>query len=138
MPNYRKKPVVIQAVQYAGNSQNNEAMFVGERPDWLRNSQTPACPIPPEGKWTVEADHIVIGTKEGMHIASKGDYIIQGIAGELYPCKPDIFAATYQLSITEPELRGILGLDELDAPLAERIGDWVRQSDGTYIFEGAE
>ena len=41
-------------------------------------------------------DGIVIGTLEGDHLASQGDWIIRGVKGELYPCKPEIFAATYE------------------------------------------
>ena len=41
---------------------------------------------------------LVIKTLEGEHVASIGDYIIKGVAGEFYPCKPDIFAKTYDLA----------------------------------------
>lgn len=80
MAKYRKKPVVIEAWQWDGFS------TAPERPAWLRGSK-------------VMADHneqiLIIRTLEGDMTAIKGDWIIQGVKGELYPCKPDIFAATY-------------------------------------------
>ena len=74
---YRKKPVVIEAVQYTGLNSAEIELFTGQ----------------PIGKETGKP--IVITTLEGQHIASLGDYIIKGVRGEFYPCKPDIFDATY-------------------------------------------
>jgi SLT domain-containing protein len=86
---YRKKPVVVEAVQWhrhgdhpavepaAGNADGSAYMFAAENGvsidslGWLR-------------------------TLEGGHVVSPGDWIIRGVKGELYPCKPDIFAATYE------------------------------------------
>ncbi len=85
MFSYRKKPVVIEAVQHFDD--------MGERtmslPVWLIE----AC-----SNGTVFADGggTKIKTLEGDHLVSDGDYIIRGVQGELYPCKPDIFAATYE------------------------------------------
>ena len=76
---FRKKPVVIEAVQWTGDNFDEIEAFVTGRsvrkdlPDMLR-----------------------ISTLEGWHIASKGDWIIKGVAGECYPCKPEIFAKTYE------------------------------------------
>ena len=78
---YRKKPVVIEAVQYTGDNFKEICDFVGtilNRPD-------------------SEQSHIIIETLEGDHIASVGDFIIKGVHGEFYPCKPDIFEKTYEL-----------------------------------------
>ncbi len=82
MPYYRKKPVTIEAWKWGGHSTSSE------RPDWLRGSN-------------VKADHneeiLIITTLEGDMTAIKGDWIIKGTKGELYPCKPDIFAEIYDL-----------------------------------------
>ena len=87
---FRKKPVVVEAVQFKGfNGENGHSEF-SEKPDWLVNEF---------GKKILffqKTNALVIKTLEGDHIASIGDYIIKGIAGELYPCKPDIFEMTYE------------------------------------------
>lgn len=75
---YRKKPVVIEAVQFhGGNAEEINA--------WSGNVVQPARP-----------DQMRIGTLEGLMYASLGDWIIRGVQGEFYPCKPDIFEATYE------------------------------------------
>jgi hypothetical protein len=81
MPRFRKKPVVIEAVQWHGES-NCQEVF-----DFLGLDH-------PED----EMDHgeIHIHTLEGIMSAQPGDWIIQGVQGEHYPCKPDIFAVTYE------------------------------------------
>ncbi len=77
--NYRKKPVVIQAVQYDGTAKTIKAMNdLGCVPEVYRDS-----------------NQLGIKTLEGTMIAQPGDWIIKGVKGEFYPCKPDIFAATY-------------------------------------------
>jgi len=74
---YRKKPVVIEAVLYDGSFPL----------DFLRG----------DGEWVHDEDPgIAIHTLEGTMRANVGDWIIRGVKGELYPCKPDIFAATYE------------------------------------------
>jgi hypothetical protein len=102
MGRYVKMPVEIEAVRFTGIA-GEEALFEDEQPDG-----TP----PPE--WLTEAidglkgsagsiwlgrhegkEYLFIGTLEGDHRAEPGDWIIRGIKGELYPCKPDIFARTY-------------------------------------------
>lgn len=79
---YRKKPVVIEAVQFTGH---NHAEIFEFCKDASNNAEDPL---------TV-SNQLWIKTLEGGHIASPGDYIIKGVKGEYYPCKPDIFAATY-------------------------------------------
>lgn len=93
MPIYRKKPVEIEAQQFHGytaahiNGPVTECNMTG----YGRNLNTCSkC-----GK-TFEV-HGLIPTLEGEHIACPGDYIIKGIQGEFYPCKPDIFEQTYDL-----------------------------------------
>jgi hypothetical protein len=82
MPKYRKKPVVIEAMQYGPCTTLTVelAMFLDVAA--LVIKQTP--------------DGLIIPTLEGDHLVRLGDYIIRGIKGELYPCKPDIFEATYE------------------------------------------
>ena len=84
---YRKKPVVINAWPW------NSVASVGMYPDWLK-----AALGDKKVEVVIDDDeaYLLIHTLEGDHFASPGDYIIQGVAGELYPCKPDIFARTYE------------------------------------------
>jgi len=78
---YRKKPVEIEAVQIAGDNDDELLAFINEHV------------VPFE----IIADHtILIHTLEGDMRADPGDWIIKGIKGEFYPCKPDIFEATYE------------------------------------------
>lgn len=77
MPKFRKKPVVIDAVQYTGVNFDELEKFVGGDAEF-RNGE------------------LVIATLEGPLHASPNDWIIRGVKGEFYPCKPDIFEATYE------------------------------------------
>ena len=83
---YRKKPVVIEAVQWTGHNISEIVCFVG---DALISTE-----IKPMKQFHV-------GTLEGPHSASVGDFIIRGVKGELYPCKPDIFERTYEAAEDE-------------------------------------
>lgn len=91
---YQKKPVVIEAIQWTGK--NHREMF-----DFLTNYEFVNEFISNNGD-NFYIDHskveggLVIKTLEGEHIASIGDYIIKGVQGEFYPCKPDIFKDTYE------------------------------------------
>ena len=89
---YRKKPVVIEAIQWNGANFEEVKRFVG---DSLNYS---IC----DTAWKVGkgAPHVSIGisTLEGLMQVTKGDYIIKGVNGEFYPCKPDIFEKTYELA----------------------------------------
>jgi len=78
---YRKKPVVIEADLFDGSLASAQRIS-----KWAGN---------PFG-WTGSPDNLTIPTLEGDMTASKGDYIIKGVQGEFYPCKPDIFEATYE------------------------------------------
>ena len=89
MATYRKNPVEIEAVQFNGFDTTSGQVILSERPEWL---------ISEFGNRILffgEKDTLTIKTLEGEHIASIGDYIIKGVKGELYPCKPDIFELTY-------------------------------------------
>lgn len=84
MPKYRKKPVVVEAFQMT-----EVAYEKGDWPEWLRDAW----------RRTFDYDHhhdgMMIKTLEGVMRVAPDDYIIQGVHGELYPCKPDVFEATY-------------------------------------------
>lgn len=107
MAKYVKKPVVIEAIKWEGQ-QELEAL-----PVWMQdaiknqtmwfgiNSRNDTTPV------------MLIETLEGIHKAQVGDYIIQGVKGELYPCKPDIFDATYE--------------EVLDSEEAEKVGKLIRE-----------
>jgi hypothetical protein len=123
MAKYRKKPVVIEAVRWRGYSNNlgitteppEQPIEItmdnmggikwDSLPKWLPKvglainpGDIPSGQIPsvPVGAIFREGESLWIGTLEGSMRADPGDWIIQGIKGELYPCKPDIFAATYE------------------------------------------
>jgi hypothetical protein len=89
LPNqFRKKPVVIEAIQWPGTK------FETTPPKWFSDAMylTPGAP-----GFVMRWDNdILIETLEGQMRAQPGDWIIRGIKGELYPCKPDIFAASYE------------------------------------------
>ena len=86
---YRKKPVVIDAFQL------NERGLVGEDRFWDAVSRKDII-THYFGKYHTEPAWCEIKTLEGIMIAKAGDYIIRGVHGELYPCKPDIFKETYE------------------------------------------
>ncbi|WP_447875185.1 Sas10/Utp3/C1D family protein [Serratia fonticola] len=90
---FRKKPVVIEAFQFLGESNLSPRV-----PEWFVDGVL-------NGLVKAHPDHIVIKTLEGDHRADTGDWIIRGVKGELYPCKPDIFAMTYE-SDSEPKDMG--------------------------------
>lgn len=93
MMKYRKKPVEIQAVQLTTDNIFQVVTFIdGKKPDVK-------CDIAAD-KWEdykriVINEGLEIKTLEGVMMADFGDYIIKGIKGEFYPCKPDIFQLTY-------------------------------------------
>lgn len=83
MPQFRKKPIVIEAAQ------------------WRKLGDHPQVEMYPHGGGTCKEcgqwlrEHGQVKTLEGWHIVCPGDWIIRGVAGEFYPCKPAIFASTY-------------------------------------------
>lgn len=81
---YRKKAVVIDAIQWNGSNLDQCKSFLGNSFLGQRAERHPGG-----------ANVIMIKTLEGQHIASLNDFLIRGVKGEHYPCKPDIFAATY-------------------------------------------
>lgn len=84
---FHKKPVVIEAVDWLGKYTHRE-----DWPDWF-NAAIDSGAMWLDGR---SPGNLFINTLEGTHRAEPGDKIIQGVKGELYPCKPDIFALTYE------------------------------------------
>lgn len=79
----RKKPVIVEAILYDGTNFKEVWEFVDK--GYVKHSMIP------------ELNELVIKTLEGQIHASVGDYIIKGIVGEFYPCKPDVFELTYDI-----------------------------------------
>lgn len=81
MPFFVKRPVQIEARQHDGSAACGAGLV-----QWITESGHSAAYQ--NGRLTIE-------TLEGAHLANPGDFVIQGVAGEFYPCKPEIFEATY-------------------------------------------
>ena len=119
MSKFRKKPIVIEASQWFRNGdhpadydKNVQGFEKGELREWsgmearelgwegqiVRYFRRPDVPGETACRHCGSKMHIHgwIDTKEGGHIVCPGDWVITGVVGELYPCKPDIFAATYE------------------------------------------
>ena len=94
---YRKKPIVIEAFQITKETRQDNKDW----PNWLNLAWNldfedigmVGCEDFPNSNGE---DRLIIRTLEGIHTVGWNDWIIQGIKGELYPCKPDIFEATYE------------------------------------------
>ena len=82
---FRKKPVVVEAMQFSVG-QDTFAIF-----DWAASHNT-IIQFDPTGPF------LKIDTLEGVMTADAGDWIIKGVKGEFYPCKPDVFAETYEVA----------------------------------------
>lgn len=75
---YKKKPVVIEAVEWTGSNVSDMEEFASTKVEYTLDN----C--------------LIVDTLEGVMKANIGDFIVKGIQGEFYPCKPDIFEATYE------------------------------------------
>lgn len=97
---YRKKPVVIEAVQFICGAEVPIKEFLGLTPEYKKEYSS-AAPIHYRNDvaellvYQPEVSCLYIYTLEGKMEAKNGDFIIKGVNGEFYPCKPDIFYATY-------------------------------------------
>jgi len=87
MAKYRKKPVEIEAVQFITNNEVDDKNM-NDIVRWIEENN---------GKAFHDGTDIYIDTLEGTMRAMCGDFIIKGINGEFYPCKPDIFEKTYEV-----------------------------------------
>lgn len=147
MSNYRKKPVVIQAHQWFKNGDHpddgNETFADGEyagdkyegsvvryfrRPDVPGTRQCSACG---------ETFHVHgwIDTLEGGHIVCPGDWIITGVAGERYPCKPHIFTATYEpaespIPAAVPSEQSLATIQDSHQPAVHAVGVFWEDRNG--------
>lgn len=81
---YRKKPIIVEAVQWLGHNADEIFDFIGKDNMAWDNAQ------------------LCVFTLEGVYRSEVGEYIIKGIKGEFYPCKPDIFEMTYEAVDYDP------------------------------------
>lgn len=108
MGKYRKKPIVVEAFKWTGGQDQTED------PEWivecLKSGRANVCKETESEEYydgnAKPVSHVVdvwleIETLEGTMRADQGDYIIKGIKGEIYPCKPDIFEASYEIVIND-------------------------------------
>lgn len=99
---YRKKPVTVEARQLVGTAPEWHDVYQWIETNTLGPFEPMAviegrAPCPASGVSIDPRDgRLMIATLEGYHHADQGDYIIRGVAGEFYPCKPHIFEATYE------------------------------------------
>lgn len=82
MAKFRKKPVVIEAIQWSGNNCDEAKSFCNQIHEAISHESIEKA--------------LYIRTEEGIMKASINDWIIKGVNGEFYPCKPDIFEKTYE------------------------------------------
>lgn len=85
---FRKKPVNIAAIQWTGVNTEEVKAFLGKDAKKCYGIYLEDAP---------EKVNLVIETPEGRHTALPGDFIIRGVKGEYYPCKPNIFEQTYEV-----------------------------------------
>lgn len=114
---FRKKPIVIEAWQY------RPALW-GDAPEWLLDVER-VWGAPHAGEVHRSGEELQICTLEGQVAAHAGDWIIKGVQGELYPCKPEIFAATYEAVATPSE------------PTDTARVDWPISTDGPHAITDA-
>lgn len=99
---FRKRPVTIEAMQLLGVAPHWHAVYTWIEENTKGSFEPMAVlngevPVPESGVSIDPSDGaLLIATREGVMHASEGDWIIRGVQGEFYPCKPDIFAATYE------------------------------------------
>lgn len=89
MQKFRKKPVEVEAVKWTGDNLPEIIAFTGRH-------ESAAAWSWGHFEKVVREEGLKIFTLEGSHMATVGDWIIRGVAGEFYPCKPDIFEQTYE------------------------------------------
>ena len=91
---YKKKPVIIEAMKYTEDNYDEAITFVGKENCKVIVNRVNRLSMDPNKKEAIVT--FFINTLEGNMLVSNGDYIIKGVNGEFYPCKPDIFDKTYE------------------------------------------
>ena len=94
MAKYRKKPVVIEAFRYDGDLMGADGKYYV--PYWAIEAHKAGVLYYDSISNNTPPCELYVKTLEGNMLASVGDYVIRGVNGELYPCKPDIFEKTYE------------------------------------------
>lgn len=89
---YRKKPVIIEAIQWNENNLEEVMKFIGSEFEYNENTEYATNKF----VYFRYTKRLLLHTLEGTMEVSKNDYIIKGIQGKFYPCKPDIFEQTYE------------------------------------------
>ena len=112
---FTKKPVTIEAIQWTGGNVKEVMDFM----NWRNASHDDKCGLN-------------IHTLEGTHHASINDWIIKGVKGEFYPCKPDIFEATYTRADRAAPTDNTALVERHANNAPERI--WVRVTDKTVMY----
>lgn len=127
---YKKKPVVVEAFQYDGDLKGADGKYYV--PDWAAEAYE-------KGIMYYDLTELFINTLEGTHHVSVGDYIIQEVKGELYPCKPDIFVKTYDVSTGDkPETDSISRVLEMLHEIADNGSDMILVADKPEYYDGYE
>jgi len=122
MDKYRKKPVIIEAVQFDGLNPTEIKDFVGEN-----------CEVEIyDNKVTPPIARIIIHTLEGDMEVSKGDFVIKGVKGEFYPCKPDIFEQTYESVENQDSLALEEAAEEFYDNTFDELGGFAETRNGSY------
>lgn len=141
---YRKKPVVIEAIRYSGDNLAEVLAFTGKHPrfdEWFSSFDEYAAHV------ASDRQLFKILTLEGTMEASPGDWIIKGVKGEFYPCKPDIFEATYDpplSTVTPAEVGGLVeklrqcAVDPMWADHAEVPKQWLSEAAAALEAKEAE
>lgn len=129
---YKKKPVVVEAFQYNGDLNGKY-----QAPDWALEAYKKG--ILYYASRLDDQPELFIETLEGTHHVSVGDYIIRGIQGELYPCKPDIFSETYDvLTGDKSETNSISRVLEMLHEIADNGSDMILVADEPEYYDGYE
>ena len=127
---YKKKPVVVEAFQYDGDLKGADGKYYV--PDWAVEAYEKSVMY-------YDLSELFINTLEGTHHVSVGDYIIQGVKGELYPCKPDIFVKTYDVSAGDKtETNSISMVLEKLHEIADNGSDMILVADKPEYYDGYE
>ena len=127
MAKYRKKPVVIEAIQYTGNNIVEIIKFMQERANGDKSRYL---------KYNTKKGEYFIPTLEGEHKLTEGDYVICGIKGEFYSCKPDIFEMTYEKVDSEnltPRSKECIQYISETTEVDEKIVIKVLQAEDEYV-----